>query len=81
MSVWARTKENLEIFYNNNKVVCVLDMKIINDFPKNARSIINVFNAIRKRNLIDRTEYIKQPLPLPSPRIAQSIAIDKVIYE
>ena len=48
MSVWARTKENLEIFYDNNKVVCVLDMKIIEDFPKNARNIINVLNAIKK---------------------------------
>lgn len=81
MAIWAKTKENLEIFYNNNKVVCVLDTNIVNDYPKNARNFINVLNAIRKRGLIDRTEYMNQPLPLPLPRIAQSMAIDKVIYE
>ena len=81
MAIWAKTKENLEIFYNNNEVVCILDTNIVNCYPKNARNFINVLNAIRKRGLIDRTEYMNQPLPLKSPRMAQSLAINKVIYE
>ena len=48
MAIWAKTKENLEIFYNNNKVVCVLDTNIVNDYPKNARNFIIKWGGAKK---------------------------------
>lgn len=56
MSVWAETKDDLRIFYHNNKIVLVLKQQYIkrNKIGKLASEMVN-------RDLLPRDMWIKRP--------------------
>jgi len=72
MSVWAETKDDLRIFYHNNKIVLVLKQQYIkrNKIGKLAREMVN-------RDLLPRDMWIKDHLVIQQE---VSISMGKVIY-
>lgn len=72
MSVWAETKDDLRIFYHNNKIVLVLKQQYIkcNKIGKLASEMVN-------RDLLPRDMWIKDHLVIQQE---VSISMGKVIY-
>ena len=72
MSVWAETKDDLRIFYHNNKIVLVLKQQYIkrNKIGKLASEMVN-------RVLLPRDMWIKDHLVIQQE---VSISMGKVIY-
>lgn len=72
MSVWAETKDDLRIFYYNNKIVLVLKQQYIkrNKIGKLASEMVN-------RDLLPRDMWIKDHLVIQQE---VSISMGKVIY-
>ena len=72
MSIWAETKDDLRIFYHNNKIVLVLKQQYIkrNKIGKLASEMVN-------RDLLPRDMWIKDHLVIQQE---VSISMGKVIY-
>lgn len=79
MTIWAKTKDGLKIYYNKKgKVVCVFNKGVISncDFTPN---ILRVLLTLEKNGLIEREEYKKHH----SVSVVEAMntgALGKIIY-
>ena len=79
MTIWAKTKDGLKIYYNEKgKVVCVFNKGVISncDFTPN---ILRVLLTLEQNGLIEREVYKKHHL-VNDVEAMNTGALGKIIY-
>lgn len=80
MTIWAKTKDGLKIYYDEKgKIVCVFNKGVISncDFTPN---ILRVLLTLEKNGLIEREEYKKHHSISDVEAMATTGALGKIIY-